>query len=63
MSGLTSLQQMSLKHPNVKQTQGQTKTSLHCVNLPMDRIEYDVTFQIFALQAGVCEHVRVCERT
>ena len=28
--------------------------------LRIDRIEYDVTVQIFALQDGVCERVRVC---
>ena len=27
---------------------------------PIDRIEYDVTVQISALQHGVCERVRVC---
>ena len=26
----------------------------------IDRTEYDVTVQIFALQDGVCEHVHVC---
>ena len=28
----------------------------------IDRIEYDVTVQISALQDGVCERVRVCVR-
>ena len=28
----------------------------------IDRIEYDVTVQIFALQDGICERVRVCVR-